>query len=703
MHCSKCNRYLGIIKKFCPKCGTVVTPEQKKKGLITFGIWVLLFVLLTPIIYFLVEKYDPYVQDVQKYSHFKVFLISAFFSLIAVEIFAFFYWIFVSIVRFVRRQPILGSIIIGAVVVLAGFAGYVYLTDLNEQKFSASLTLLQDNLTEATVAKIMGDSLVENKKLITASWERVDIEAQMVLGRLKELKVSKELGSYQIAAIIWTEKIAAGVKDHNLWNDVGDDPGVFKLALSDSQAQKLFEASNVKIAELKEFGDTAIKSKNDVSMLYIGAKIIVQRHWLNGISHSEKSWSLSYNLITPALALTFGEGVPPVGPSGDVTCRVCNDPSVHWTPTLRKQYNCDIRCKSSGTQQQNNQQQNQQQQNQQNNQQQNNNGGQNQNSQNQNNINQQNQNQANQNNTGNNTSNNGVSGWQGTDSNTVDLRHVCIGRGGVSTGNSPTNVYCVDDVVQLTNGIDASAIGFAQGNPNAKNGWDNGWHNLEGTGVISSGGSTQSASGHTPTVQKFYDDCTAHGGTVGNSSVGKSRLPTTEFGYTCGYKNKDSKDCWDYLTYSGGRYMGGSPGCEEKNLLSNNAEEQAKAGKGGKWDGHYTGTISLNCRTTLPDKPTASQSFPMDFPVVNNVTLDTANGVNAYVIIDNSGNAIESFQTTIGGANATVNIYAMFYFHFTKQGNKAVFSTQGSMDMTAYREDGTFYGSCVGTGSGGMK
>jgi hypothetical protein len=684
MRCPKCNRNIGLIRKSCPKCGTAVTSEQRKKGLITFGIWVFLFVLLTPTIYFLLEKYDPYIQDVQKYSHLKIFLTSAFFSLVVVEIIALIYWIFSSIVRFFIRQTILASIIFGALIILVGFAGYIYLTEKNEQKFSDSLALIQDNLTEVMVAKIMGDSLLEKKKLITASWERVDIETQMVLGRLKELEVPEELGSYQIDAIIWTEKIVAGVKNHKLWDTVGDDPGAFQLALSHSQAQKLFAGANKKIAELKEFGDTAIEEKNNVSMLYIGAKMAVQRHWLSGIMHSEKRGLLSYNLAPTAFAVV--EGVPPVGHGVDVTCQVCNDSSVHWTAQLRQQYGCDTKCKGSVQQ---NQQQDQgikkdpitdtyqfQKPN----------------------VNQQTNNQ--QNNNGNAVNNNAGNGQAGGDYQTPK-RKICIGRGGISTGNSATNVYCVEDVIQSTNGIDASAINIAEGNAVGKNGWNDGWHQLEGLGVISIGESAESASGHTPTVQKFYDDCTAHGGTVSNAGMAKSRLPTTEFGYTCGFENSDGKECWAYLTYSGGQYMGGNPGCPEQNLLPNTAEEQAKAGKSGKWDGHYIGMLNMNCRFTLPDRPYASQSFQMDFSVVNNVTYDST--VGAYVIIDNNGNAIESFQTTMGGEGFTVSIYALFNFHFVKQGNNTVFSTSGSMDATGYREDGIYYGSCVGTGSGAAK
>lgn len=65
-------------------------------------------------------------------------------------------------------------------------------------------------------------------------------------------------------------------------------------------------------------------------------------------------------------------------------------------------------------------------------------------------------------------------------------------------------------------------------------------------------------------VQAFYNECKAKGGISPGPGGKKERLPTTESGYTCWYQNRT---CWDFLTYSRERYMGGAPGCPELNLL----------------------------------------------------------------------------------------------------------------------------------------
>ncbi|MFA5412982.1 MAG: zinc-ribbon domain-containing protein [Patescibacteria group bacterium] len=666
MRCSKCGRSLGMIAKFCPKCGTEVTAGQKKKSLITFVVWLAVFLILIPVFYYLSVKSG----SLEDHSNLEIFGAVALVAFLTACVLYLIYLIIYSIVRFFIIHPIVSSVVLGAVLILVGFGAYAYLADKNEKDFSDSLYLIQDNLAEATVAKIMGDSLVAKKPLITASWQRVGIETQMVSGRLKALNVPKELESYKEAAIAWTDEVGIASLDPKVWKDVADDPGNFDLKLRDKRAEQLFEKSVQKISEFKEFGDNSIKMKNNVSMLYIGAKLRVERHWLNGITHSEKASLLGFNFISSAEAAL--PAVPEVGPGMDVTCQVCGNPSVKMTDYQRKMYNCDLKCNPSG---------------------------------------QQGQSQGggtvggqttggtvggtNSGQTGGTTGGTAggmTGGTAGSGDYQTPTRRICIGRGGTSTGSGgPTNVYCVEDVLQSTNGIDASAIGFAKGEKNSGKDWENGWHNLEGLGVISTG--EPSAQGNSPTVQKFYDECTARGGTVGGAGMAKVRLPTTEFGYTCDYKKDSSTGCWAFLTYSGGAYMGGNPGCEEKNLLPDTGKEEADKKVGGRWDGHYVGPLSGTCAST--SGRTYADTVGMDFAVVNNVTYDST--VNVYVSIDEGGFAIETFQTSVAVTNGTAYVSGIFYFGFNQNG----FSGSGSMDATGVFEDGTVdYASCTLTGSG---
>ena len=132
---------------------------------------------------------------------------------------------------------------------------------------------------------------------------------------------------------------------------------------------------------------------------------------------------------------------------------------------------------------------------------------------------------------------------------------------------------CYSEVKQSLNNVYRSALGYSVSTPDAQATWSSNWNTLEpiinSNGIpIETGGVTiGEANGYkvSPSVKNFMDECGAKGGTVNGEGGVKEYLPTTESGYTCWYKQ--SGKCWDLLTYSGGRYKGGNPGCPEDNLM----------------------------------------------------------------------------------------------------------------------------------------
>lgn len=96
----------------------------------------------------------------------------------------------------------------------------------------------------------------------------------------------------------------------------------------------------------------------------------------------------------------------------------------------------------------------------------------------------------------------------------------------------------------------------------------------------------------TEDVQAFFDECTAKGGVIGGTGGVKAGLPTTEEGYTCWYENRD---CWDFLTYSRERYMGGNPGCPEAGATAPTPTTSAPDPIiGSKWTGKLTNEDAWN-------------------------------------------------------------------------------------------------------------
>ena len=656
MRCKKCNRSLGLFQKFCSKCGAAAEktpPGQVKNKIITFLAWLVAFGLLIPVMYYFAShgaSADQYTFE----DNLLGATIVAFFAACAL-------YLVYKLVIFGIRRPVWG-VVIGVLILMPVVGGFLaYRQYYSTKQFTDAVALIQEQMNQVAAAKLMGDSIVAKKTIPGSSLATVKSMAELAGNRLDFMALPEELSDYRDAVVQWSRAIATAADDKKIWNSVGRVPRGFELRLSQGRSEKLFEDSVEKITELKEFGDSAIGRKDRVTMLYIAAKLLVQEHWLSSILYSENAGFLSFNLVSPALAAL--PTAPPVGDGIDVTCRVCADPNVRWTAELRRQYGCDTRCNPT---QKTNQGQNA--------------GGQNQNT----------SGQQNQNTAGNNQPNGGVN----TDGSVS--RKVCIGRGGTSTGNTATNVYCIEDVISSTYGIDSSAIGIAQGETGAKNGWNSNWHNLEGTGVTVGEPDNPNA-GQSPKVRQFYDACAAKGGIVGGAGTVKAGLPTTESGYTCEYKSDTPRNgtqpCWDFLTYSGGRYMGGNTGCPAQNLLPTKLDEKKVKALGGKWDGVYAvggGTV-----TCSGDFSQAIQIPATTAPVVNSI-LDTTQGP-----IPIGGNTASwSTSITRQQENSVANINEIDTFRFYQSGSTVGVSATYSATIVVTGEDWVQVATCYGSVGG---
>lgn len=267
---------------------------------------------------------------------------------------------------------------------------------------------------------------------------------------------------------------------------------------------------------------------------------------------------------------------------------------------------------------------------------------------------------------------------------------------------------CLDDVRKIIPGVYRSALGYAVGEPDSSQQWNNNWTQaaptLSSAGYpIEKGGITQGADNkptYSPRVQRFFNDCTAKGGIVGGTGGVKERLPTTEDGRTCWYKNGDNQ-CWDFLTYSGGNYMGSNVGCREQGLVPKIPEPKpiriiippTQVIKKTSWDGNYSINSTMSCNV-----PGFSSSGIMPFS--HSLTVRGNRIINpqgSSISIDSSGNARMSMNINYSGTR--VSFVQTFYFY--KDGNDQAY-TKGSIGITG----GSSYGgyavsiNCSGSFSG---
>jgi hypothetical protein len=242
--------------------------------------------------------------------------------------------------------------IIGVVVFLIGFFVYIGVT-MNRQ-FKNALAGIQENLVKVTIAKTTGDSVVAGQKM-DVTMETLQTDAIAAAQNLAALSVPDDLKPYQAAAILWSIQVASAAANQSDWENLKNQPNDFPLGLIDVDAKNNFEASLKTIDDLKKAGVDAINNKDREAMLKIGAKILVQNHWLKAMLYSENG-HLAESFIKPAFAASPSGLQPVPSVTGvDVTCLVCNYPNVykvHWTDKLRQQYGCEVRCqKKTGEEQ----------------------------------------------------------------------------------------------------------------------------------------------------------------------------------------------------------------------------------------------------------------------------------------------------------------------------------------------------------------
>lgn len=268
-------------------------------------------------------------------------------------------------------------------------------------------------------------------------------------------------------------------------------------------------------------------------------------------------------------------------------------------------------------------------------------------------------------------------------------RNPCIAGGKV----------CLADAGRLVQGVYRSALGYGIGETGSNKDWADNW----GKAAPITEASDQSSSESTAPVQSFLDECKNKGGFIGG--VTKERLPTTEDGRTCRYQ--DSK-CWDFLTYSGGRYKGGANGCEEQGLLPKpkptpTPKPDTKQNQGqdqqiieppvttSSWDGTYGVDADVEC--DLPSVVDIKQFPGLDHIAVSNNAITSQGGTFP---IDSAGGAQASMNLSYGGAT----VQATQNYHFYRSNGENM--VNGNFQMTGSSGAGnvSFTFSCQGTFSG---
>jgi len=618
MYCPHCGKETQGNAKFCSKCGKVLDvqtdlkKEKKPRPLIIRIISLIFLLFVLPTI--LVNLVNQNLFSDEKQSLIICIIIYFFSIIIPITLWSH------LLKKFPEKKKRLH--VIFSPIMLLLLVGIVYSqSQLDYMRSMNRLAIIQNYLVEATAAKLMGDSIMSGHPVGGVTFADIANTATMSAQKLTtvdRLSLARKLDDYDHIGIHWINEIADSAKNTRTWKNLPGQPADFKLSLTDTVAKDWFKTSVQNIQTLKEFGDTAIKNKDKTTMLYIAAKLLVQKHWLNGILYAQKVNLLSFKLADKVMARACAPGESSFRPEDcDPATGICTQRCTVEQPMILTQPPVQ-------------------------------------------------QNPPPQTVNENPPEEPAETETPAPTPYTYDsqpTRDTCIG----TTSGS----YCAQATMQSVNEIVVSAIGFAEDQPNAEKDWDDSWHELEAMGEISPE-KTVATPEHSPRVQAFYNDCTARGSFVGGANQNKGRLPTTESGYHCNYK-QGVNNCWDFLTYSGGRFMGGDVGCQEKNLVplapnkkpaqqaaqpATQSKSSANQNKSWIWEGTYPGNqTGCNVNEVLYAYVKNNQVSYGDTPT------DTTGGAGG-VSIGSDGHAVSKY-TDENGAVTIEN------FQFTMKGNVA--------------------------------
>lgn len=287
----------------------------------------------------------------------------------------------------------------------------------------------------------------------------------------------------------------------------------------------------------------------------------------------------------------------------------------------------------------------------------------------------------------------------------------CAGSVRAPQAICPVKTGCGNRVKKHLTGLVKSARNYAVSEPQAAQEWKDRWadflkdivikngYNLEAIGAIKDGKTVTPIS---PMEQAFNNDCQSRGGTPNTVNGVKDRLPATLPAGTlnCDYKD-NGRNCWDVMTRTGQRFMGGESGCQEQGLLPKPLPT-------------YTPRLIPNrsTSTTTPTKTTATTTAPsrdgtyhVNFqPVSCNVSTSTgynsifnsAGATNTIVVsggqvrnfngstsaIDSAGNSSSTFPINVGAG--TANFTTTYHF----SGNSVSGQIVATIDVTSAGQSG---------------
>jgi hypothetical protein len=428
--------------------------------------------------------------------------------------------------RFLAPRP--AVTVVSLLLVFVGIGASIWYmvmaTEKEYQKAERMLPVLQDMLAEADIGRAYGDVVLPTKP----KQEMIDglSDGFKEIGEtMRAYEVPDMLKDYRTAVADWTMAASTATVTLADWKNLPETPKRFTIAMSERWSKIFFAKSVDQILELKEFGDRAIRRNDRETMLRISAKLLVQKHWLDGLSQAESK--LFGYAISPAYAAE--QAVSPNNicfeRDGKTTCLDEILPMVDDLYKSSKDF-------AFG---------------------------------------------------GKDAAKTWETDWtksQPVMTAIAETAHELEAYAEVIVTDAPPKPKKPAAPIPQPIPPPAAPAGTTGGT--AESPKPAGSDIAGQKPVAVPAGITQdqpepisnATAAKRDAVQTFFEECHGKGGIVGGTGS-VTRIPTTESGYTCQYRD-GTDPCWDLLTYSGSRYLGGNPGCPEYRLLPANIVPESK-------------------------------------------------------------------------------------------------------------------------------
>lgn len=330
--CTNCGEKITHNSKFCDNCGQPVGQVVPKGSKVTIRPkWVrgilLLMILAFGVGLILIFGSDPLVTNPKTYEASRVVLNFMYYLCVVPAL-------VLAVRRVLKNYHRVRGILWVLVIMGSAFSTQSFLNWSTHFSMHKRAGLIKDSLTDAIVAKQLGDEAINKGVPLNASIQKAKTST-VLLGKTKPVA---PLFKYYDVSSTWSKSLSEA-KNPDEWKKLSAQPEIFTVALSNKDAKEQLLKTVSNLAYIKQFGDAAIARGDRETMRYIAARLSAEKHWLDGMENLPTKTSLLNVRAYAAENKTLKRTVCVKGKSSKETICISDVQSFIIGPLIKSAYN----------------------------------------------------------------------------------------------------------------------------------------------------------------------------------------------------------------------------------------------------------------------------------------------------------------------------------------------------------------------------